>query len=101
MPFKPRDIESLLQTKFGFVEDAGRSGDHRWYVLRIDDDLPDIVTKVSHSKKDIGKKLEGKIARQLRVSKSFFAGMFSCQNDKDSYENRVRTDPVPPWNVRF
>jgi hypothetical protein len=100
MAFKRREIESLLKSKFGFVEDEKRSDDHKWYVLRIDD-LPDIATKVSHSGKDIGKVLEGKIARQLRVPRPFFIGMFKCDEDKEAYQKRVRENPVPPWDVRF
>ena len=65
MPLKRREIEHLLQTKFGFVEAEGRSDDHRWYTLRLDDDLPEITTKFSHSDREIGKKLEGMIARQF------------------------------------
>jgi len=65
MARSPRDIRSLLQTKFGFSPPStpGRSPDHHWLELRLPD-LPPIRTKVSHSKKDVGKVLEGKISRQ-------------------------------------
>jgi predicted RNase H-like HicB family nuclease len=77
MPRRPRDIETALQTKFGFVRAAAHSSDHHGYELRLPG-LPLILTKVSHSKQDIGPKLEGKIARQLRVRKPYFDGMIEC-----------------------
>jgi len=100
MPLKRRQIENLLKTKFGFEEADHRSDDHNWYVLQLEG-LPAIFTKFSHSENEIGKNLEGKIARQLRVSKPFFSGMFKCDNDKDAYYDQVRDDPTPPWDVRF
>ena len=60
MPLKPQEVESILQSKFGFTEAKGHSDDHRWFVLRLEG-LPDIMTKLSHSRRDIGKGLEGKI----------------------------------------
>ena len=95
-----RLIERLLQTKFGFEEDKNRSVDHQWFVLRLEG-LPDIVTKLSHSDREIGRKLEGMMARQLRVPKSFFSGMFECEHDREAYEDQVREDPKPPWDVGF
>jgi len=73
MPINRRDFEKLLKSKFGFEKDEKRSDDHIWYTLQLDD-LPVISTKVSHSENEIGKKLEGMIARQLRVRKPFFHG---------------------------
>jgi len=49
MPRKPREIDEVLKSKFGFTEARSRSTDHRWYELRLEG-LPVILTKVSHSK---------------------------------------------------
>lgn len=99
MPRKPRQIETLLQAKFGFVPAEGHSSDHRWFELHLPG-LPLILTKVSHSKKDIGPKLESKIARQLRVRKPYFDGMMECTYNREDYYRQVRESPYPPFYVR-
>ncbi len=98
MPVKPRVLESVLLTKFGFAEAPKKSDDHRWFELRLEG-VAVIMTKVSHSTKDIGKGLEGAIAKQLRADKQFFRGMISCSNDRDSYYARVRAAALPPENA--
>jgi hypothetical protein len=100
MPQKAREIEEMLKGKFGFTEAKSRSTDHRWYELRLEG-LPVILTKLSHSKREIGTKLQGMIARQLRVRNAFFDGMMDCTNSSDDYRRQVRQDPVPPFDVRF
>lgn len=100
MPIKVRDFESKLQGKFGFSPSNVRSDDHRWYELKIPG-LPLITTKVSHGTKELSSKLEGFIARQLRVRKAFFLGMIKCTNDSEAYQAQVREDPYPPFNVHF
>ena len=97
MPRKPREIENLLQTKFGFSSAKEHSSDHHWYELRLPG-LPAILTKVSHTKKEIGPNLEGKIARQLRVRKPYFEGMMDCAYN---YYRQVRDAPFPPFEIRF
>jgi hypothetical protein len=101
MPHKPQEIESLLLGKFGFSQSTEHSSDHRWYELSIPG-LPIIATYVSHSKKDICRNLESKIARQLRVRTPFFRGMMDCTQDREDYYRQVREAPYPPFNkVRF
>jgi hypothetical protein len=100
MPRKPRDVERILTGKFGFIEAKGHSSDHRWYELRLVG-LPVILTKVSHSKSDIGPSLESKMARQLRVKKTFLGEMVDCTKDATDYERQIRAAPEPPWDVRF
>jgi hypothetical protein len=95
----PGKLEGILQNKFGFEPVKGRS-DHRWYELRLPG-LPPIRTKVSHSRDPIGPNLQGKIARQLRVTKPYFVGMVSCQNSKADYERQVVDDPHPPFDILF
>ncbi len=96
MPIKPQHLESVLQTKFGFTPATSRNPDHRWYELKLPG-LPTIVTKVSHSRKEIGQKLESKIARQLHVRRPFFNGMIGCSNSAQAYERQLREDPYPPF----
>ena len=96
MPYKPREIESKLTGKFGFVEDDVRDPDHRWYVLKLKG-LPPIRTKVSHSKAEIRKRLEGKISREIHVRNSYFKDMMDCTNSREDYYNQVRTAPYPPF----
>jgi hypothetical protein len=96
MSLKPKKLEQLLRSKFGFLPAKSRSKDHRCYELSLDG-LPPIHTKVSHSKKDIGSNLLAKIARQMRVHKPFFDEMMGCTIDKQTYENQIRVSPYPPF----
>jgi len=100
MPIKPKELEGLLQSKFGFSLAKGHSSDHRWYELKLSE-LPPILTKVSHSRETINPKLESKIARQLRVRKSYYEGMMSCKNAREDYYRQVRENPIPPFDIRF
>jgi hypothetical protein len=100
MALKRGEFERLLRSKFGFEEAENRSNDHTWYTLEIEG-LPAIFTKISHSEKEFGSKLEGMIARQLRVPRPFFRDMFQCTENRQAYETRVRRDSVPPWDVHF
>jgi hypothetical protein len=99
MPRKPREIESTLVNKLGFSRATGHSSDHRWYELQLPG-LELILTKVSHSRNDIGSKLEGMIARQCRVRRQFFEGMMDCTKTREEYYHQVREDPFPP-GMRF
>ncbi|MHB1036405.1 MAG: hypothetical protein ACYC35_17180 [Pirellulales bacterium] len=38
----------------------------------------------------MGKKIEGAIARQLRVAKSFFGEMMDCTKSRDDYYQELR-----------
>ena len=96
MSFKPNDIERLLLHKFQFNNPTNRSDDHIWFELKLDD-LPTVTTKVSRNKKEIGKNLKGKIAKQLHVKVRFLEEMFSCTKSKEQYEALLRTDPYPPF----
>ena len=100
MPRNPNEIEGLLQTKFGFSPARGHSSDHRWYELWLPG-LPLILTKVSHTRREVGSKLEGKIARQLRVHKPYFNGMMDCTYNREAYYEQVRNDPFPPFDILF
>jgi hypothetical protein len=100
MPYKPREIKKTLKNKFGFGPAKGHSDDHSWYELCLPG-LPSILTKVSHGKKEVGRKLEGKIARQLRVRTPYFRGMVGCTHSYEDYCRQIREDPYPPFDHRF
>jgi len=99
MPINPTELERIILHKFRFSP-AKRGADHIWYELRLDG-LPVIMTKISHSNKEIHSKLEGKIARQLRVKGPFFKQMISCNRSRDQYYEQVKADPHPPFDVWF
>lgn len=95
MPIKVSRFESLLQSKFGFVEASSRSKDHKWYEIILPG-MPPIVTKVSHGRgEEIGHVLERKIAAQLRVSVSVFRDMIQCTCSCEQYYQLMQTNPKP------
>jgi hypothetical protein len=100
MPYRPRDIESVLLNKFDFSRAEGHSSDHRWFEIRLPG-LPCILTKVSQGRRETTRGLESKIARQLRVRRTFFRGMMDCTNEREDYYQQVQEDPYPPFNIRF
>jgi len=100
MPYKPKEVEGKLRDKFGFSPAKGHSLDHHWFELQLSG-LPPILTKVSHSRREIGPKLEGMIARQLRVRTPYFRGMVDCTNSRADYYRQVREAPYPPFDVLF
>jgi len=100
MPYKPKEVERKLQDKFAFSPAKGHSVDHHWFELQLPG-LPPILTKVSHSRKEIGLKLEGMIARELRVRTTYLRGMINCTKTREEYYRQVRDDPYPPFDVPF
>jgi hypothetical protein len=92
MPRTAREIEEILQQKFGFVPAKGHASDHRWYELQLPG-VRTILTKVSHGRHEVGPKLEGQMARQLRVRGPYFQGMLSCTHGRDAYYQQVRDHP--------
>ncbi len=91
MPWKRRKIEGLLTGKFGFSETDHHSSDHRWYELQLPN-VAVVCTKFSHSLKEIGRPLEGKIAKQLRVKTSYFREMMSCSQKRVDYYERLQKE---------
>jgi len=100
MPYKPKEVERKLRHKFAFSPAKEHSVDHHWFELELPG-LPAILTKVSHNRREIGAKLEGKIARQLRVRTPYFRGMINCTNSRSDYYRQVRDAPYPPFDVLF
>lgn len=100
MPYRNRDVEDTLPNKFQFVRSATRSDNHRWLELALPG-LPIIATYFSHAREDIGDRLWGKIARQLRVRKKYLNEMIDCTKSRDEYYQQVTVAPCPPWAHRF
>ncbi len=98
MALKPKEVEELLQNKFGFSRARSPREDHRWYELLLPG-LPRIRTKVSRNRKEIGPQLEGMMAHQLHVRPAFYSRMMSCTKDRDDYYRQIRQDPYPPFNT--
>lgn len=94
MTRRNRDVEQKLIEKFSFQESKKRSGSHRFLELKIEDQ-PLIVTHFSHSKYEIDDSLLSKIAKQLRVTKTFLDGMIDCTNDPAAYHKKVKDSPLP------
>jgi hypothetical protein len=98
MPYKPAEIEHILITVLGFVEDDTREAGHKWYKLKIDGLPRPIRTKMSHGKKtEYGAALESAVARQLHVRKEFFRALMAGKKTRDEYINEVKTNPYPPF----
>lgn len=97
---RPIEIELRLQSKFGFQPAKSHSKDHRWYELQLPN-IPRILTKISHKRKDLSLVIEGKIARQLRVKKSIFKEMMECIVGREDYYQKIETEPCPPFDIRF
>lgn len=54
----------------------------------------------SHSDPNLGEVLQGRIATQLMVPKSYFHGMIDCSNSRAAFEKRIATEPYGPY-ARF
>jgi hypothetical protein len=78
MPYRPQEVERVLQQKLGFERAETRAVDHRSYQLKLPD-MPIIVTKVSHGRTPIGPALEGLMARQMLIRAPFFRGVMNCR----------------------
>lgn len=95
--FTSSDIARTLRRKFKFEDVKDKKKE---IYLRLE--LPGIepvVTYVSHPKSSrttVGKKLEGKMARQLRVEVPYFKGMMQCTNSCDDYYHRLEAELRTP-----
>ena len=88
----------MSDLKFKLSPSTDNEEGHRWYELQIEG-LPVIKTKFSHGRKE-GRRLEGLIARQLRVRKPFFDAMMRCNQDREAFYQQIRNDPYPPFEHR-
>ncbi|HQY90532.1 hypothetical protein [Caldilinea sp.] len=100
MPIKAKKLEQTLIGKLGFSPAPARSPDHKWYQLEIPGS-PIIATKISHGEKEISAKLEGMIARQLRVKRAFLIELVSCTKSSEEYRDQVTANPYPPSEIGF
>lgn len=98
MPYKPAEIERVLKTVLGFVEDDTHEVGHKWYKLKIEGVPRTIRTKISHGKKtEYGAGLESAVAKQLHVRKEFFRALMAGQKTREDYINELKNNPFPPF----
>jgi predicted RNA binding protein YcfA (HicA-like mRNA interferase family) len=81
VPKDSKEVSAGLQKK-GF---AAREGDHTFYHLIVNGKKTVINTKISHGEKEIGDKLLGMMARQLRLSRRDFLNLVDCPLSLDEY----------------
>lgn len=94
MPYKPKEIRSILTGKLGMTVSQR---DHTWFLLTLNN-LPTIKTKLPNHKGDIGPQLENRICKELRVRKVFFYGLMDCSKYLKDYDEQIRSDPYPPFD---
>jgi hypothetical protein len=81
MPKDAKAIHSGLMKK-GF---RPRENDHTFYHLFVNEKKTVIFTKVSHGEKEVGDKLLGMMARQVRLTKRDFLNLVDCPLKMDEY----------------
>lgn len=90
MPKKAREVIAGL-TRKGF---QASENDHTFLHLFVDGRKTIVYTKVSHGEKEIGDKLLGLMARQLRLSKREFLDLVECPLSEDAYILLLRAKGV-------
>lgn len=81
MTLDSRQVKKQLVSKFNFEK---QPGDHERFVIVIDGMT--IRTMVSHGgKHDINSFLQSQMAKQLKVTSSYFAKMIQCTVSRDKY----------------
>lgn len=91
------DIAQILRRKFKFEDVKGKNSEV--YLKLALPGVAPVVTHVSHPKSartTVGKVLEGKMARQLRVDTPYFKGMLQCTNSCEDYYKRLGAPPASP-----
>ncbi|MBI5386826.1 MAG: hypothetical protein HZA90_19310 [Verrucomicrobia bacterium] len=83
MPRERRDVEAGLLCK-GFQQ---REGDHHYFIYFTEEGQKSrVVTKTSHSMKEIPDVLLCQMARQCRLTKALFLGLVDCPLNRGDYE---------------
>jgi hypothetical protein len=85
-----KEVSAGLAKK-GFVP---RENDHTFYHLFVAGKKTIVNTKISHGEKDIGDRLLGMMARQLRLSKRDFLNLIDCPLSFDEYVKLLRNEGV-------
>src|SRR5579871_2178995 len=86
MPKDARQVGNGLQRK-GFTS---RQGDHTYFHFCVNGKKTKIYTKISHGENEIGDRLLGMMARQLRLSKRDFLELVDCPLSLDEYQRVLR-----------
>ncbi len=66
-----------------------RESDHTFFHLYVRDKKTVIHTKISHGAKEIGDKLLGMMARQVRLSRQQFLELVDCPMKHEDYVKRL------------
>ena len=96
MPKDAREVIAGLEKK-GFRR---RDNDHAFLHLWVDGKKTPVYTKVSHGEKEIGDKLLGMMARQVRLVRKQFLELVECPLKLDEYiailrrEGHVASPPL-------
>lgn len=91
--YTSKEILWTLRTKFKFDDIKGKQADI--YVKLELPGVKPVVTKVSNPKSTrstVGKKLEGMMARQLRVETQYFREMIGCTRSCEDYYERLKSE---------
>ena len=83
MTISTREMESTLK-KLGFVPAESKSKAHKWYELNLEE-IPKVMTKLSHGRKKISRDLFAKIARQIGVNSPQLRDYAKCTREKEDY----------------
>ena len=88
MPKDARDVIAGLERK-GF---RGKENDHTFLHLWVNGKKTAIYTKVSHGEKEIGDKLLGMMARQVKLPRRQFLELVDCPLKTEEYVRILRRD---------
>jgi predicted RNA binding protein YcfA (HicA-like mRNA interferase family) len=89
-PIKAREVESALLKK-GFELDQRH---HRFFFLVVDGRSSGIFTRISHGHEDIGDKILGRMARQMKIKRRELDEFVSCSMSGNDYLARLRAGGV-------
>lgn len=86
MPKAAREVMAALEQK-GFQK---KENDHTFFHLWVAGRKTAIYTKISHGEKEIGDKLLGMMARQLKLTAKQFRELVECPLSRDQLIQHLR-----------
>lgn len=93
MPLKVRDIEKNLMKK-GFRKHDTHHRQFTYYTA--DGRKTDLLTRLSHSHKEISDNLVALMARQVGLSTRDFRDLAQCPLDQAGYEEKLVSEGILP-----
>ena len=86
MPRKQADVERALRSK-GFIQTKSH---HHFFIYHSSAGRKTpIKTKTSHNQREISDDLLGKMAQQVKLSKSDFLDLVDCPLSREAYEAKL------------